>query len=100
MFMCIRNNGVVMTSQLYNIYHRGKLKLVYNFLLNILITAAESFPNTSPTKQPKQDEEIENFDQDIFVKVFKGEDEDEDEDIFCDIDSEEDEWPDIILPEL
>jgi hypothetical protein len=89
-----------MTSPLYNLHHRGKLKLVFNFLLNVLITAAESSPNTSPTKQPKQDEEIENFDRDIFVKVFKDGDEDVDEDnIFCDIESGEDEWPDIILPE-
>jgi hypothetical protein len=39
----------------------------------MLITAAESSPNTtSPTKPgTEQDERIENFDQDVFVEVFE-----------------------------
>jgi hypothetical protein len=77
------------------------LKSVFNFLLGMLNTTAESSPNTSPTKPgPEQDERIENFDQDVFVEVF--------EDIGIDNISiptiyhdkvEEDELPDIILEE-
>ena len=67
----------------------------------MLITAAESSPNTSPTKPgPEQDERIENFDRDVFVEVF--------EDIGVDNIStpttyynevEEDELPDVIIEE-
>jgi hypothetical protein len=72
-FLCIRNDGTVMTSTLYEVAVRSKhLKSVFNFLLGILITAAESSPNTSPAKPgTEQDERIENFDQDVFVEVFE-----------------------------
>jgi hypothetical protein len=92
-FMCIRNNGTVMKSRHYDISLNKHLKPVFNFLLNMLITAVESSPNTSPTKPgPEQDEKIENFDRDIFVKVFEDVDMDHDE-------MEEDEWSDVPLPE-
>jgi hypothetical protein len=101
-FLCIRNNGTVMKSMPYDVSMHGRhLKLVFNFLLSMLITAAESLPNTSPTKPgPEQDERIENFDQDVFVEVF--------EDIGVDNISipttyydevEEDELPDVIIKE-
>jgi hypothetical protein len=71
-FMCIHNNGTVMKSTQYDLSFNRHLKSVFNFLLSILITAAESSLNTSPTKLgPEQDKEIENFDRDIFVKVFE-----------------------------
>jgi hypothetical protein len=98
-FMCIRNNGTVMKSRQYDLFLDGDLKSVFNFLLGMLITAAESSPNTSPTKLgAERDEEIENFDRDIFVKVF------EDEDyiptpIIYHHEMEEDEWSDIIPEE-
>ena len=101
-FLCIRNNGTVMRSLLYEASRfKGHLKSVFNFLLGMLITAAESSPNTSPTKSgPEQDERIENFDRDVFVEVF--------EDIGMDNISipttyydevEEDELPDVIIEE-
>ena len=98
-FMCIRNNSTMIKSMQYNLSFNRHLKLVFNFLLSILITIAESSPNTSPTKPgPEQDKRIENFDQDIFVKVF--------EDINYNIPTptiyhdeiEEDEWSDVPLP--
>jgi len=101
-FICICNNGTVMKSRHYDIPLNRHLKSVFNFLLSMLITAAESSPNTSPTKPgPEQDEKIENFDRDIFVSVF------EDVDynipiptIYHDEEMEEaDEWSDIELPE-
>jgi hypothetical protein len=98
-FMCIRNNGTVMKSRQYDLFLDGDLKSVFNFLLGMLITAAESSPNTSPTKPgAERDEEIENFDRDIFVKVF------EDGDyiptpIIYHHEMEEDEWSDIIPEE-
>jgi hypothetical protein len=64
-FLCIRNNGTVMRSGLYDVFMRGQLKTVFNFLLGMLTTAAES---SRPTK-PGQDERIENFDRDVFVEV-------------------------------
>ena len=101
-FLCIRNNGTVMKSILYEVsMHERYLKSVFNFLLGMLITAAESSPNTSPTKSgPEQDERIENFDRDVFVEVF--------EDIGVDNISipttyydevEDDELPDVIIEE-
>jgi hypothetical protein len=100
-FLCIRNNGTVMKSAPYDVsIHSRHLKSVFNFLLGMLITAAESLPNTSPTKPgTEQDERIENFDQDVFVEVF--------EDIGDDISIPtifrdgvgEDELPDIIIEE-
>jgi hypothetical protein len=70
----------------------------------MLITVAESLPNTSPTKPgPEQDEEIENFDRDVFVSVFEDEDVDFDipTPIFGDVEEieEADGWSDIELPE-
>ena len=42
-FLCIRNNGTVMKSVLYDVYtFKRHLKSVFNFLLSMLITAAES----------------------------------------------------------
>jgi len=72
-FLCIRNNGTVMMSDMYDIYTRKThLKTVFNFLLGMLNTAAESSPNTSPAKPgPEQDERVENFDQGVFVEVYK-----------------------------
>jgi hypothetical protein len=70
-FLCIRNDGTVMRSDYFDISLRGRLKSVFNFLLGMLITAAESSPNTSPTKQgEQQDKRIENFDREVFVEVF------------------------------
>jgi hypothetical protein len=95
-FMCIRNNGSVMCSNTYNIRYKPELKTVFNFLLGMLGTAAQ---NTSPTKRGlKQDEEIENFDQEVFVKVFK--DNDRIEDMTPPViyhDELEEEWPDFDL---
>jgi len=103
-FICICNNGTVMKSRHYDIPLKHELKSVFNFLLSMLITATESSPNTSPTKPgPEQDKKIENFDGDVFVRVFE-----EDEDVDFDIPTpifdhveemeEADEWSDIELP--
>ena len=98
-FICIRNDGTVMKSTNYDISLDGDLKSVFNFLLSMLITAAESSPNTSPTKPgPEQDEEIRNFDRDIFVKVFEDVDYISTPTIYHD-ETEEDEWPDIFPEE-
>jgi len=72
-FLCIRNDGTVIKSLVYDVSTPSKqLKSVFNFLLGILVTAAESSPNTSPTKPgQEQDERIENFDRDVFVEVFE-----------------------------
>lgn len=95
--MCIRNNGTVMKSRQYDLLWDEDLKSVFYFLLGMLITAAERSPNTSPTKLgAERDEEIENFDRDVFVKVF------EDEDsipIIYHHEMEEEEWSDIIPEE-
>jgi hypothetical protein len=98
-FVCIRNNGTVMMSDMYDIYTRKThLKTVFNFLLGMLNTAAESSPNTSPAKPgPEQDERIEKFDQDVFVKVFKGIDSDN---ISEPISSFEDEMEEEELPDF
>ena len=100
-FLCIRNNGTVMKSLLYDVSIRGKhLKSVFNFLLGMLITAAESSPNKSPTKPgQEQDERIENFDRDVFVEVFEdiGADDISIPTIYHDEVEEEEELPDIII---
>jgi hypothetical protein len=101
-FICIRNDGTVMFSPTYNLLHKGRLKTVFNFLLGMLATAAESSPNTSPTKRGwVLDEEIQHFDRDVFVKVFK--DKDETEPLTPPTtyhDQPEEEWPDFsLIPE-
>jgi hypothetical protein len=103
-FFCIRNNGTVMKSQLYDVSMRGKpLKSVFNFLLGMLITAAESSPNTSPTKPgQEQDKRIENFDRDVFVEVFEdiGADDISIPTVYHDeVEEEEEELPDVIIEE-
>jgi hypothetical protein len=72
-FLCICNNGTVMKSVLYDTsLNRKYLQLVFNFLLSMLATAAESLLYTSPVKPgPEQDKRIENFDQEVFVEVFE-----------------------------
>ena len=99
-FLCIRNNGTVMKSMPYDVsMHERHLKSVFNFLLGMLVTAAESSPNTSPTNPgPEQDERNENFDQDVFVEVFEdiGGDNISIPTIYYD-GVEEDELPDIII---
>ena len=74
---------------------------MFNFLLGMLTTAAESSPNTSPTKPgSEQDERIENFDRDVFVEVFEDIGLDDISPIpSYDDEMEEVEWPDIIIVE-
>jgi hypothetical protein len=99
-FMCIRNNGTVMKSRHYDISLNRHLKSVFNFLLSMLITTAESSPNTSPTKPgPEQDEKIENLDRDIFVNVFEDVDYNIPTPTIYHDEMEEDEWSDVPLPE-
>jgi hypothetical protein len=102
-FLCIRNNGTVMRSALYEIaFNKGDLKSVFNFLLSILITAAESLPNTSPTKPgTEQDEKIEIFDKDLFVDVFEdiGADDISIPTSYPDEGGEQEELPNIIIEE-
>ena len=58
-------------SNLYDISrNKTHLKTVFNFMLGMLDTVAESSPNTSPAKLGlEMDERIENFNQDIFVNM-------------------------------
>jgi hypothetical protein len=101
-FLCIRNDGTVARSMPYCVSYKGHLKSVFNFLLSMLIIAAESSPNTSPAKPgPEQDKRIENFDQEVFVEVF--------EDIgmatsippadYDEVEEELNDWSDIIIEE-
>ena len=77
------------------------LKLVFNFLLSMLSTAAESSPNISSTKPgSEQDEEIENFDRNVFVEVVEDIDMDDvPTPIIYHDETEEDEWSDVIPEE-
>jgi hypothetical protein len=81
-FVCIRNDGTVMISDSYNTSHKTGLKAAFNFLLNVLTTAANSSPNTSPIKAGNErDEKIKNLDREVFVSVVEntGNDKEEDE---------------------
>jgi hypothetical protein len=88
-------------SVLYSISYKGHLKSVFNFLLGMLMIAAESSPNTSPAKPgPEQDKRIENFDQDVFVEVFEDIDTDNiSTPRFYHDEEEYDELPDITIEE-
>ena len=102
-FLCIHNDGTVMESRPYNAFlFKRDIKSVFNFLLGMLTTAADSSPNTSPIKPGlERDEKIKNLDRDVFVKVV------EDQDVLMptiyhddtdDTDgAEEDEWSDISI---
>jgi hypothetical protein len=99
-FLCIRNDGTVMESHSYDTFlFKRELKSVFNFLLGVLTTAADSSPNTSPIKPGlERDEKIKNLDRDVFVEVV------EDQDVLMSTiyhddndDTEEDEWSDISI---
>ena len=91
-------------SVLYNTFlNRKYLQSVFNFLLNMITTAAESSPHTSPAKPgPEMDERIENFDQGVFVEVFEdiGADKISTPTFYHDeVEEDEDEMSDIIIEE-
>lgn len=104
-FMCIRNDGTVMKSQLYDISLGNDstyLKLVLSFLLGMVTTAAGSSLNTSPIKPGLgRDKKIDNLDRDMFVEVFEDPRVDDvpTPTVHHDYIEEEDEWSDIVPEE-
>ncbi|KAI9846660.1 MAG: hypothetical protein M1837_003715 [Sclerophora amabilis] len=63
-FMCIRNNGSVMFSRMFNLLYTGNLKTVFNCLVTMIATAGTSAPPINPTKPAaEQAEQVVNFDQ-------------------------------------
>jgi hypothetical protein len=72
-FMCIRANGVVQQSRLYDIQRGDKdLKTVFNFVVNMFEVAMKSTPNATPTKPGvDREKEVEGFQGEVWEKIYK-----------------------------
>lgn len=71
-FLCIRNDGTMMRLRPHDTSSKRGLKSVFNFLLGILTTAADSSPNTSPIKPGlERDKKVKNLDRAVFIKVIE-----------------------------
>jgi hypothetical protein len=67
-----------MESTTYDIRVPEELKVVFNWIVDMLISAAKSSPSTSPTKPGKHwDDELEDFGNQVFLRLYRpGDDED------------------------
>jgi len=75
-FVCIRDSGAIVQSPTWDTGAEGGLSMVFSFIVAMLETALKSTPTTTPTKPGVlQDEEIHNFDDEVWSKIYKRMDE-------------------------
>jgi hypothetical protein len=68
----------------YDIRFPEELKVAFNWIVDMLISAAKSSPSTSSTKHGKQrDGELEDFGSQVFLRLYRP---DDDEDLEVDLD--------------
>jgi hypothetical protein len=85
-FICISPDGRVMESSTYDIRFPEQLKFAFNWIVDMLISAAKSSPSTSPTKLGKQrDGELEDLGSQVFLRLYRPND-DEDLEVEVDLD--------------
>ena len=71
-FVCIKDDGTIMQSSIWEIRTEEGLSMVFSFIVAMLETALKSTPTASPTKPGiLQDKEIHNFDDEVWLKIFK-----------------------------
>ncbi|KAF8416716.1 hypothetical protein EV426DRAFT_625867 [Tirmania nivea] len=85
-FMAIDNKNAVLQSRVYDCRFDRDIHLIFSWIVSLLRAAAKTSPKTSPTKKDTtRYNEIHDFNNNVFVKVYNdkdevmGEDEDEDE---------------------
>ena len=71
-FMSIKGNGSIIQSPTYDTRATDGLNMIFSFVVTMLETAMKSTPTTSPTKPGlQQEQEITNFDENVFQKAYK-----------------------------
>ena len=71
-FVYIDNDGTIVQSPTWDIEAEGGLSMVFSFIVAMLETALKSTPTATPTKPGKQqDKEIQDFDDEVWSKVYK-----------------------------
>lgn len=71
-FMCLKDDGEIVQSDIYAIGSAHGLKMIYSFIVNMLDTAMKSTPTATPTKPGAQQEKvIHEYDSEVWSKVFK-----------------------------
>ncbi len=61
-FICIDNDGCILTSPIWDVRANGGLNMVYSFIIAMLENALKSSPTVTPTKPSKQqDKEIKDY---------------------------------------
>lgn len=70
-FACVRNDGTVLQSLTWETRSDQGLTMLFNFFVDMLETAMKSTPTVTPTKPGiEQDREIQNFDGEVWAKVY------------------------------
>lgn len=93
-FVYISNDGTIVQSSTWDIGAERGLSMVFSFIVAMLETALKSTPTAIPRKPGKQqDKEIQDFDDEVWSKVYKlmdetlmvGDDSDDDMDNMIDL---------------
>ena len=75
-FISIKDNGTILQSPTWDTQAEGGLRMVFSFVVTMLETALKSTPTATPTKPGVlQDNEIHNFDNEVWSKVYRSMDE-------------------------
>lgn len=70
-FVCIKEDGTIEDSDIFNINFAKGRKMVFSFIVTIIDTAMKSTPNATPTKPGDQRErEINEFETEVWDPVF------------------------------
>ncbi|KAA8914683.1 hypothetical protein FN846DRAFT_770923 [Sphaerosporella brunnea] len=99
-FMYIGGEGKVYESKNFDTRFEEELKVAFNWILDMMHSAAKSSPNTSPTKPGQaQESELSDFENRVFLHLYepqKNDDETCDDETYdCDLDADgmiTDEW--------
>ncbi|KAA8904682.1 hypothetical protein FN846DRAFT_25254 [Sphaerosporella brunnea] len=84
-FMCISTDGKVLASKYYNIRWREDMEVVFNWILQMIDSAAKSSPNTKPG--PEQENGLLDFETQVFLRLY---DPQQDTDVYeCSLDGME-----------
>ena len=75
-FISIKDDGTILQSPTWDTQAEGGLRMVFSFIVTMLETALKSTPTATPTKPGVlQDNEIHNFDNEVWSKVYRSMDE-------------------------
>ena len=87
-FLAITNDGEILESSIFSIGYPEQLKLVFNWIVALVVTSVMSSPTTSPTKEEQlRNEEIAQFTDRVFVRYYTSSyPADDEDDMFVDLD--------------